>query len=263
MAILSAKPEQKLSQLDAGLESWAQALCTSATCLHRNLFHLGLGNAICLGGEEPADWSYRLVAMGLSTYLGLNALDGAEEDSNGRVRQFVRNVVREGPASTSFPLRGWFARRTFGARLGTRDQIPSLDGTLSTHQTNDFIRAAEVKLTKRLLDALSDLRENAIIETGANPEESDAVRHSPENAPALPPPIYRSRLKRGIRQVLLDNPDATNYQVCDGLDEQGLPAQENGDRTFQALYQDPDQRAILDSTISKVRRDMRGCGQLQ
>ena len=80
-----------------------------------------------------------------------------------------------------------------------------------------------------------------------------------------PKGVYRSVLKRAIRSVLIGSPDASDSQVCDGLDELDIPSDTGGkgDRTFRSAYRDPKRRANLQSSISKVRGDMRQSGLLK
>ena len=93
LAIWSAQPTAKLRALDAGIDEWEKALCAAAIEYYDTCFELGRRNKTDLGGKQPAEFAYGLTARALSTFLRVNALDGAEENSDGRVRQFLRRCV--------------------------------------------------------------------------------------------------------------------------------------------------------------------------
>jgi hypothetical protein len=81
---------------------------------------------------------------------------------------------------------------------------------------------------------------------------------------------YRSLLKRAVLVRLTQKPDATNRGLCDWLDDEGaelaaLPPNlaKNGNRSFADAYLDDDLRRHLESSFSKVRKDMREAGLLR
>ncbi|HEV3277204.1 MAG TPA: hypothetical protein VG860_10350 [Terriglobia bacterium] len=101
-----------------------------------------------------------------------------------------------------------------------------------------------------------------------------------QSSPASSPPIhveatarpllskYRSELKRGILMQLIQHPDASDLEICRGLDADGaveLPADLKkgaGDRSFHEAYMDKSRRHRIEITISKVRADLRELGLL-
>lgn len=140
----------------------------------------------------------------------MSALDGEEDGSNGRVREFFRRVVCGDPESTSIlRLPGWTASRSLGARLAARATgrpFPPVGGTLSAdlsaEHTDSIIRSAEARLTASLHDALLEATRDAAIDTclrtssplkreeqqekGKKTEPTPAARHA-ANLNALPP----------------------------------------------------------------------------
>ena len=83
----------------------------------------------------------------------------------------------------------------------------------------------------------------------------------------LAPLKYRSATKRAILSQLVQNPDATDLQVCRGLDADGgvdLPKNWKGPtgRSFADAYLDKGRRNRIESAISTVRGDLRRSGLL-
>ncbi len=73
---------------------------------------------------------------------------------------------------------------------------------------------------------------------------------------------YRSALKRAIALKITKAHNSTDREICNWLDEEGaadLPAgwTKSHDRSFLSVYLDPEQKHRIESTITKVRRDMR------
>ena len=69
---------------------------------------------------------------------------------------------------------------------------------------------------------------------------------------------YRSDLKRVIALVLAQNPRAKDIDVCRSLDEQGVECRWG--RSFETVYMDGTHKSKIETTISKVRADMRKHG---
>src|SRR5271157_1243075 len=92
LAIFEARPTEKLRALDAGIDEWAKALCAAAVKYYDTCFELGRRSGADLGGKQPAEFAYGWTDRVLSMFLRLNALDGAESNFDGRVRQFIRDV---------------------------------------------------------------------------------------------------------------------------------------------------------------------------
>src|SRR5271157_94850 len=184
-AIFSAQPTQKFSALAVGIDEWAKALCAAAVEYYKTCFELGRRNEADLDGKQPAEFAYGWTAKVLSMFLRLNALDGAEENSDGRVRQFIRDVcgppdvdVDNLPAlsldpapSQAFRLPSWAAKHTFGDRIARKPKPPST-GTLSTEQTESVILAKQTMLTSGLLEALLDAYRKALITVGMSASAS-------------------------------------------------------------------------------------------
>jgi hypothetical protein len=80
---------------------------------------------------------------------------------------------------------------------------------------------------------------------------------------------YKSALKRAILIQLTQNPEATDVQVCRGLDAEGsveLPPSwrtNSTDRLFEKGYRNQAVRRKIEVAISKVRMDLRKNGLLQ
>jgi len=79
---------------------------------------------------------------------------------------------------------------------------------------------------------------------------------------------YRSELKRSILIQLTQDPNATDNEICRGLDADGaveLPLSwksKSGDRLFADAYADRNRRRRIEVTISKIRSDLRKQGLL-
>src|SRR5271165_5536521 len=185
-AIFEAQePPEKRRALDAGIDEWAKALCAAAVKYYDTCFELGRRSGPDLDGKQPAEFAYGWTAKVLSMFLRLNALDGAEENSDGRVRQFIRDVcgppdvdVDNLPAlsldpapSQAFRLPTWAAKYTFGDRIAGKSKRPTT-GTLSTEQTESVILGKQARLTARLLESLLDTYRDALITLGMSPSPS-------------------------------------------------------------------------------------------
>ena len=184
-AIFSAQPTEKLKALDAGIDKWQKALCAAAIKYYDTCFELGRRNRADLGGKQPAEFAYGLTAMALSRFLRMNLLDGPEENSHSRVRQFIRDVcgppdvdvdnlpdLSLDPAPTSdFHLPWWAAKYSFGDRIAGHPKPPAM-GTLGAEQSEKIILVKETKLTAGLLNALSHARRKLLIATGMSTSSS-------------------------------------------------------------------------------------------
>ena len=78
-------------------------------------------------------------------------------------------------------------------------------------------------------------------------------------------PKYRSEIKNAVSGKLIQDPDASNHQLCQWMDETGnveLPPTlaKNGNRSFVSAYADSKVRHNLESRFAEVRRDMRAAG---
>jgi hypothetical protein len=77
---------------------------------------------------------------------------------------------------------------------------------------------------------------------------------------------YRSAIKRAILVCLTQNPNATDLEVCRGLDADGaeLPTAWSlgKNRSFEIVYKNEATRGRIESMISKVRADLRKNGIL-
>ena len=99
----------------------------------------------------------------------------------------------------------------------------------------------------------------------ANPEKRSGGERAPlaktkHNRPPLQ--RYKSGLKRAIANALVKNPNASALELCRSIDEDGTTELDGKDRTLEAGYMDPKRRPKLETTISKVRRDLRERGLL-
>lgn len=80
---------------------------------------------------------------------------------------------------------------------------------------------------------------------------------------------YRSELKRSILMQLTRKPNATDLEICRGLDAEGaveLPSSwkvRPGDRLFAEAYSNPHKKRRVEVAISKVRADLRKRGLLE
>lgn len=74
---------------------------------------------------------------------------------------------------------------------------------------------------------------------------------------------YRSPVKRAIQAELTKNPGASDLDICNALDNDGLAdlpkswQSKPGDREFKEAYRNPRIRHMIETMISKVRVDMR------
>jgi|SRR5271165_3698927 len=192
LAIWSAQPNEKLKSLDAGIDKWEQTLCSAAIEYYDTCFELGRRNRADLGANQPAEFAYGLTAMALSTFLRVTALDEAEENSDGRVHQFIRYVcgppdvdvdnlpdlALDSAPTSAFHLPSWAAKYSLGDRIAGKPKSPPM-GTLSAEQSEKIILAKETKLTAGLLDALSDARRTALIATAMSPAEAPPASPRP------------------------------------------------------------------------------------
>ena len=87
---------------------------------------------------------------------------------------------------------------------------------------------------------------------------------------AAPSPLlqYRSEIKRAIVVQLIRNPNATDLEICRGLDADGAVELPDGwkskqaDRLFASAYTDRKHRNKIEAMISSVRSDLRKVGLL-
>jgi hypothetical protein len=104
-------------------------------------------------------------------------------------------------------------------------------------------------------------------ETLNGPRTPDS--HSPADRKTPTSLNYRSELKRAVALLLIKDPNVSDLNICRGLDADGaveLPQSLTGDgqrRLFIAAYKDPRHRHRLETTFSRVRRNMRDKGLLK
>lgn len=182
-AICGAQNAQKLSELYSGLEVWKKALCTLATRYSKTCFELGRRNMDDLGGKKPADFAYERAATGLSLFLRVSALDGKEENCDGRVREFIRHVcggwsdlagnfsdlLGDSAPTVVFQLPWWAVPRGIGARVLGSPMIPpngDESSTLGIEKSKTLILGAESSLTAALRAVLLRSHRKALIATG-------------------------------------------------------------------------------------------------
>lgn len=99
------------------------------------------------------------------------------------------------------------------------------------------------------------------------PVDISGVPEAPGRRRVVPRLNYSSKLKRAIALQLTNAPDASDLQICRGLDADGaveLPRswKTGENRLFERAYKDPNYRRKVEIMISKVRTDMRNIGLL-
>lgn len=115
---------------------------------------------------------------------------------------------------------------------------------------------------QRTVAAVSDIVPAQTIETELQPSVESKGKARPRRKAR-----YKSPLKRAISLLLVESLDASDLEVCRGLDEDGaveLPASwtSAGNRRFELAYKSPKHKRKVEIMISKVRSDMRKKGLL-
>jgi hypothetical protein len=159
---------------------------------------LGRRNMDDLGGKKPADFAYERAATGLSLFLHVSALDRAEENLDGRVREFMRHVCGDwldlwgnssdvpGDSAPTpvFQLPWWAVPRGIGTRIGGSPMKPpngDESSTLGIEESETFILGAQSSLTVALRAVLTRSHRKALIATGMS------ASSSPKKEPPVAP----------------------------------------------------------------------------
>jgi hypothetical protein len=172
--IAQAESSRKFSALNAGLKAWTMALCDLSTAYYRTCFNLALSHRDKLGGKNPADFAETSLNQGASAFLGVNLRFGEEIDSDGRVREFLRqaclddsSLVEKSQRVDSFVLPHWAIRRSFGTKIGFSD----------SEYYEKILHSAQSALTSSIRFAIVRAYRKAIIETALT--QSSGPPHSP------------------------------------------------------------------------------------
>ena len=92
--------------------------------------------------------------------------------------------------------------------------------------------------------------------------KSDGAEKSRANGKIGPLPRYKSKLKQAVMIALRKDPDASDLLVCRSIDVDGSLELKGKDRLLADVYRDSECRPKLQTTISKVRSDLRKAGLL-
>jgi len=83
-----------------------------------------------------------------------------------------------------------------------------------------------------------------------------------------PRSAYRSKFKKQIKDILLNHPFTSHFELCRKLDENGCELPDGYEefirleRSFEAAYKHPRLRGRLHKAFSQVRADMIADGQI-
>jgi len=197
-AVVGAKPERKLSAFYCGFDELREKLCALASRYYRTCFEIARSNRTELNVDNPADLARSITAKDVSTFLRTTALDGKEAReiaSNGRVREFVRNVclnypdfqILEADQREATLLPRWPHGRSFGAMLA-RGPKTLADGdassTLTLEETKRFILDAEQALIKNLRRAIEHAHRMALVDLGKNGIGGEVIDRFPTRTPS-------------------------------------------------------------------------------
>lgn len=173
-AIAAAEPERKRSVFYRGFDELRETLCAETsryynTCLEIARRKLDAGSA--------AESAKAATARDLSTFLRVTTLDGNRRAkaiaSNGRVREFVRNVCLNYPdfqvldrgqrAASLLPRWPW--GRSVGAMIGRGPGTRAGDksSALTRRETERLILGAEETLIKDLRRAIAKVHRIALV----------------------------------------------------------------------------------------------------
>ncbi len=214
------------------------------------------------------------------------------EDAIGKFRRDMQQLSRRWEQQTEIQAKG-MENRLLPTQRGTTPRERMLDAILKkkariahltralngpfisrrtglpvTPTKNSLLRLEEE--LQHLIFAVSELEnEYQRLGTRAATAVSSDVR-SEYTGGSPPVPLldkYRSDVKRAILIQLTKRPQATDLEVCRGLDADGaadLPqAWKHGDnRSFVAAYRNTKVRSKIEKLISKVRADLRKRGLL-
>jgi hypothetical protein len=279
-AVRVAKPEKKQSVFHQNFAEWQDDLCASAARYYNVCLMILLRNKSDPRADSPVDFARAITVRDVSTFLRVTAIDGdgaQEIGSNGRVRKFVRHVfgdysdvfnldVDDTKSTPVFLLPRQPVGRTFGSLIGAPRPRMTSDGDESiTHtleETEQFIHEAEETLIKNVERAIAHDHRHALIELGKSGRV--AGTGAGLKRPRL---VYKSELKKAVRLLLMQNPDASSRKLCDLLDEAGLAElpvswAKNGNREYSKAYSDKSLRANMDRFFSGVRSDLKKAGLL-
>jgi hypothetical protein len=284
-AILAAQPTEKLSAFYHGFDDLQEKLCAAAAKYYNACFELALRNGVELDAtrriNNPAEFARSLTSVDLSTFLRITALDGKEAreiGSNGRVREFVRHACGDyfdvlpsllTGQNTIFRLPRWPTGRSFGSRIAQRPITPANgdeSSTLSVEETEEFILGVEETLIKNLRVAIADAHRIALVKLSTTGIATPVpLKTAPVSAFWPEMPEYRSELKKAVRTILGQEPDASDHRLCEVLDETMNVDRppgwtKPGNREFTVAYEDKQIRPKMERLFSGVRRDMRAAG---
>jgi hypothetical protein len=108
----------------------------------------------------------------------------------------------------------------------------------------------------------------------AHERELAKIRQAPAVVALKGPPVkatslkFRSDLNKAILAQLINNPEATDLEICRCVDADDAPKlppslkKSDQERSLEDAYKDPHRRARVHDVISKVRRRMRKKGLL-
>ncbi|NYF88896.1 hypothetical protein RBB79_05105 [Tunturiibacter empetritectus] len=122
-------------------------------------------------------------------------------------------------------------------------------------------------------ERISDLSAMFCTELIARDTPESALSRPSERSEAVVRPLlntYRSEIKRAILIQLTKNPDASDLNICRGLDADGAVEMPKtwsngrpGERQFVNAYRDASRRRKIEVAISKVRGDLRKQGLME
>jgi hypothetical protein len=163
----------------------------------------------------------------------------------------------------------------------TREDEARTQQLLAAH-SNQFIQYLEIALDKiageahvRVAQSRKHIQVLQKRETGESahntksspdPQQTENTKQGQGTKSGALMSEYRSELKRGILMQLIRRPDATDLEICRGLDGDGaveLPSSwrvRPGNRLFAEAYLSAKTRHKVEIAISKVRADLRKHG---
>jgi hypothetical protein len=215
-----------------------------------------------VAGGGPLNWTVDLIweqlggVAGILQHVDLAGSVGQEKIDSAWNEHLPLNrkvlwwfaVATEG----NFEPKDWTAPPWLQQNLNTRELLFQSSNQLA-HRFNEVIEEelAKVQVEKAASHSYKH---------GGN-EEARAAGPTLSNARGRPrPPLrsYRSELKRAIVTALTKQPNATDLEICELIDSDGTAEVKGPDRTLKSAYLNPKRKASIQTTISKVRRDMRG-----
>jgi len=111
--------------------------------------------------------------------------------------------------------------------------------------------------TERILNSFAVYDQGVVREFSTEPSGSAGVTPTLKRAPKR----YRSELKRNVLTTLIQNPSASDRQVCQSVDEQGY--RHKSGESLENIYKNQEaSKNSIEATIGKVRSDMQKAGIL-